>query len=405
MQTALGHLTFCTNIFPGEDWDTHLGQLRQVVPFLRRELGPEKPLGLGLRLSNKASLQLSKEPALAAFREWLQEENAYVFTMNGFPYGQFHHTRVKDQVHAPDWTSDERLQYTLRLFRLLAALLPEGMDGGVSTSPLTYKFWWPDTAGAMEAREKATWHLLQVLEHLHRLQRRTGQCLHIDLEPEPDGMIGTGEEFLAWYGEELLPAGITLLSDRCGLSAAEAEEAVRHHLRLCYDVCHFAVNYEDASAMLDRLEAEGVRIGKWQLSSALSANLGRADSRADVLEALRPFDEPVYLHQVVARHRGGALSRYPDLGDALSDPRAQEAEEWRAHFHVPLFAGEYGLLGSTRAEVSRVLQWQAERRLCPHLEVETYTWDILPPHMKAPLEESVLRELQWVLAQMEKTTS
>ncbi len=141
METPYGHLTYCTNIHSGESWPDHFEQLRRFIPAVKAEVSPDKPFGIGLRLSNLASLELSKAPALEAFRQWLKENDCYVFTMNGFPYGGFHHERVKDEVHTPDWSTAERAAYTSRLFRILAALLPEGMEGGISTSPLSYKFW------------------------------------------------------------------------------------------------------------------------------------------------------------------------------------------------------------------------------------------------------------------------
>jgi hypothetical protein len=181
MKTPAGQLTFCTNIFPGEDWETHFTALKAHLPAIKQAVSPTRPMGIGLRLSNKASLQLAHEERLQQFQQWLKDTDCYIFTMNGFPYGQFHHSRVKDQVHAPDWTSDARLQYTLRLFRLLAALIPEGMHGGVSTAPLSYKPWFtgkPDEATA--ALEKATWQIVTVISALHRIHRSSGQMLHLD---------------------------------------------------------------------------------------------------------------------------------------------------------------------------------------------------------------------------------
>ena len=141
MKTAVGHLTYCTNIHPGENWGDHFAQLKKFIPAIKQQVSPDQPFGIGLRLANTASLELSKEEQLTAFQQWLKEEDCYVFTMNGFPYGGFHNVVVKDQVHAPDWTSADRVAYTIRLFRLLAALLPAGMEGGISTNPLTYKYW------------------------------------------------------------------------------------------------------------------------------------------------------------------------------------------------------------------------------------------------------------------------
>src|SRR5687768_7837285 len=141
MQINNAQLTYCTNIHAGESWEEHFLALRENFPAIKQEISPDKPMGIGLRLSHIASLELGKEQNLNSFKKWLADQSAYVFTMNGFPYGGFHHTHVKDQVHAPDWTTNERVEYTIRLFDILTEILPEGMEGGISTSPLSYRHW------------------------------------------------------------------------------------------------------------------------------------------------------------------------------------------------------------------------------------------------------------------------
>src|SRR4051794_9931301 len=129
MKTQHGYLTYCTNIHAGENWHEHFDALKKNFPSIKERISPFQPMGIGLRLSNEASIELVNEENLSDFKIWLHEQNAYVFTMNGFPYGGFHNTRVKDNVHKPDWTTNERVAYTLRLFEILKELLPEGMDG------------------------------------------------------------------------------------------------------------------------------------------------------------------------------------------------------------------------------------------------------------------------------------
>lgn len=399
MNTLAGQLTFCTNIFPGESWEEHFNALKKYIPSIKKEVSPNQSFGIGLRLSNKASLQLSKEAELKTFQQWLHQIDCYVFTMNGFPYGNFHHTRVKDQVHSPDWTTNERLQYTLRLFRILSNLLPENMDGGVSTSPLSYKLWSKEVTE--ETTEKCTWNIIEVVAQLYQIHKNTGKLLHLDIEPEPDGLIENSDEFIDWFQQQLLPLGKTILQDRCKLSSSDAEEAIKDHVRLCFDVCHFAVEYENVDEVLKKLEAAEIKIGKWQLSSALKVNLPENETEKQaVINELKKFDEPVYLHQVIAKKRDGDLLHYPDLPEAFSDRQALTAMEWRSHFHVPLFIKEYGLLGSTQEEVLKVLQAQSRQKVTDHLEVETYTWDVLPDELKIPVDESIIRELKWVIKEI-----
>jgi hypothetical protein len=396
MLTSFGHLAYCSNIHTGESWKDHFDKLKAHIPVIKERLSPDQSFGIGLRLSNVASLELRKEEQLRDFRAWLNENHCYVFTMNGFPYGSFHNTRVKDQVHAPDWTTADRVQYTIRLAQLLAVLLPETMDGGISTSPLSYRFWHKEEE-RHEVFEKATMHVLQVVEQLIKIKATTGKSLHLDIEPEPDGLLGESSEFLDWYLDYLLPMGTIFLAEKFRCSEDEAEQHIKAHVQLCYDVCHFAICYEEHKSVINRLHSLGIRTGKIQISAALKAGFaGDEEKRNLVIDAFRTIDEPTYLHQVVARQQDGRLLRYADMPDALADASNATVTEWRAHFHVPLFIENYGLLQSTRSDIEKVLEIHQQHPFTGHLEVETYTWEVLPAALRLPIDESIIRELQWV---------
>jgi len=395
-----GHLTYCTNIHPGETWPAVFGSLVNALQ-VREQLGWTESFGIGLRLSAKASRQLKEGPALAAFQDWLQEKNCYVFTMNGFPYGQFHGKMVKDRVHAPDWTTRERVEYTIELFDLLATLLPAHLpEGGISTSPLSYRWWHETEEKKQEVRNIGARHLAEVTAHLVQLKAQTGKSLHLDIEPEPDGLLENSTEFLDFYEQDLLTTGVESLRQKLGCTAAEAADHLREHIQLCYDVCHFAVEYEDvAETVLRKLENMGVRTGKIQISAALQTTLD-SDPK-DILEALAPYDESTYLHQTVCRRADGELVKYPDLGPALEALPAEDFTELRTHFHVPIFTDTYGKLRSTNRHIVDLLSIWRKAPFSPHLEVETYTWDVLPDNNQLGLTESIARELQWVRKQLE----
>lgn len=395
MQINNAHLTYCTNIHPGESWADHFASLKQNFPEVKAQLAPNEPMGIGLRLSNQASLEILMGDNLQQFKQWLFDNNAYVFTMNGFPYGGFHDTVVKDQVHAPDWTTSDRLAYTLRLFHILTALIPEGMEGGISTSPLSYKHWFDTGVEMEEAKLVATKKILLVAEELSNIYEQTGILLHLDIEPEPDGVLETCREFIDWYEHVLLPHGITHFADKRDLLAHEAEALIKRHITLCYDVCHFAIGYEPHQAVIDELEAKGIVTGKIQISAALKATFtGEPDNKQAILDEFAKFDEPTYLHQVIARLHDGQLARYPDLTDALL--LKDDAAEWRAHFHVPIFLEDFGLLQSTQSDISDVLEIWKKKQFTNHLEAETYTWGVLPQELKVPMAQSISRELAWV---------
>lgn len=395
MQTLKGHLTYCSNIHPGETWHEHFEKLKENIPVIKKNVSPFEPFGIGLRLANSASLELRKQENLEAFQSWLAENNCYVFTMNGFPYGGFHHTVVKDKVHTPDWLSADRVSYTIRLAQILAALLPEGVDGGISTSPLSYKYWHKEE-DLESVFEKTTFNLLQVLEQLVHIKKVTGKTIHIDIEPEPDGLLGNGKEFLSWYVRYLFPIGITYVQDRYSVNEDEAASIIREHLQLCYDVCHFAVGFEDHAHMIEQLRSLGIKTGKIQISAALKGLM--TENRQQVIEAFKQFNEPVYLHQVVAKKIDGSFLYYPDLNIALDDDGNNEVVEWRAHYHVPLFVEHYGMLQSTQKDIETVLAIHDTSMFTFHLEIETYTWEVLPDEMRLPLTESIAREIQWVMS-------
>ncbi|MCW3113906.1 MAG: xylose isomerase [Segetibacter sp.] len=401
MKTAHGYLTYCTNIHAGEDWDNHFAALKLHFPKIKSALSQTQKMGIGLRLSNVASEELSQREQLLIFKQWLLENNAYVFTMNGFPFGGFHNTIVKDQVHAPDWTTTERLDYTKRLFNILAELLPENIDGGVSTSPLSYRYWFPSDDSLGLAKEISTNHILDVAEHLIDIFNSTGKTLHLDIEPEPDGILESGKEFLEWYQNYLLNAGVKRISSKYAVSHDQAEKMIKKHICLCYDVCHFAIGYEPHAEVIKQLAAERIQVGKIQISAALKAPMTEdIDTRSKVKEAFAGFNETTYLHQVIARKSEGGFIRYRDLPEALADAENPLVNEWRAHFHVPVFEKDFGLLESTQTDIADVLEIQKNNPFTNHLEVETYTWEVLSETLKLPIDQSIIRELNWVAKQL-----
>ncbi len=435
------HLTYCTNIHPGEEWQQVFANLEKYVPNLKTQLAPEKPFGIGLRLADVAARQLLEKDALSKFKTWLFQQNIYVFTLNGFPYGGFHHQVVKDQVYAPDWSKRERVDYTLRLIKILAFLLPEGMEGSISTLPLSYKPWFnSDLAPLSTSFEKpglltrnlgfqaelfarnpvfsqgarcefkedkstceltlhnSTIHLALVAAEMARIREQTGKVLHVDLEPEPDGLIENSTEVIDYFQNWLLPIGGAFLAKTLGVSQALAEQRLLEHIRVCYDTCHFAVEYEEPLLVFKRFQAARIQIGKIQISAALRVMIPQdLQQRSLIVERLRPFAESTYLHQVIERRSDGRLHHYPDLVTALPHLKRVDAQEWRIHFHVPIFIRDYQILHSTQDDIIDVLDLLGKNNACEHLEIETYTWDVLPSEMKMDLLASIQREFEWVL--------
>ncbi len=393
------HLTYCTNIHPGESWSAVFESLKEYVLPIKYSVSPDLPFGIGLRLSNKASIEILLSDNLYQFKSWLKKNKLYVFTINGFPYGGFHSEEVKDAVHKPDWTCMERVEYTQRLCHILADLLPDGMDGGISTSPLSYKPWFDLNEESMdETFRSGSSHFLKVIETLHHIKADTGKTIHIDMEPEPDGLIENTDETIHFFKYWLMPMGVKYFTDKFDLDNEEAKNIIETHFQVCYDVCHFAVAYETPKLTFSRLKEAGIKIGKIQISAALKADL--TQERSELALELAPFIESTYLHQVIERDAQNNLIHYDDLPIAMEQINTTEAVEWRTHFHVPLFVNRFGLLQSTQDEIKEVLDILKEEKLTNHLEIETYTWDVLPDELKISLDQSIEREMNWVVTHL-----
>ncbi len=374
------HLAYCTNVHRGETWPETLAALEHHTLPIRERVAPGRPYAIGLRLGARAAAELAAPATLTEFRRWLDRHDCHVFTINGFPFGDFHGTRVKEQVYAPDWSTAERLDYTCLLFDLLAVLARPETGGSVSTVPGSFK----DFLAAEPERSDAIFaHLTRCARHVAELSAHTGLDLHLGLEPEPLCQLETTEETIAFFAD---------WRDRTPDAAA-----LSRHLGVNYDCCHLAVEFEEPSAALDRLAAADIRLSKLHLSSAL-----RATPDAAGRAALAAFVEPTYLHQVVVANAGRVRRRFADLPDALADADANPphaGDEWRIHFHVPLHAAPAAPLGDTRDHLRGALDWLAAHpAACRHLEMETYTWAVLPPELQQPVEEQIVREYEWTLA-------
>jgi hypothetical protein len=379
------HLGYCTNIHRGETWEETWHGLKNYTLRVKDRVSGAKPYGIGLRLSEQAARELSAPGKMAEFKAWLDANGCYVFTINGFPYGSFHGTRVKEQVFKPDWSTPERLVYTNLLFDILAQLLPPGVSGSVSTLPGSHKTF---GVGADELNAIFT-NLRLCREHIEKVSVASGHDLHLGLEPEPLGLFETSGETLKFFG---------LYFDR-----HPQDRNFFKFIGLNYDTCHLAIEFEDAKKALDRITGAGIRLSKLHFSSAL-----KLKPTIENVERLRGFNEPVYFHQVIASYGADEpLRRFKDLPDALDFAQTnpgQLGEEWRVHFHIPIHAQPGDGFDSTRDHLIGAMDWLAANpKKCQHIEMETYTWEVLPPEMRSgDVVDQLVREYDWTLAEMSR---
>jgi hypothetical protein len=378
------HLAYCTNIHRGQTWRQTLAALQKNTLAVRERVCPRDPFAIGLRLSHRAAIELGEKTVLREFQRWLDKTNCYVFTINGFPYGRFHGAPVKEKVYLPDWTSPDRLAYTKRLFDLLAKLVPAGVEGSVSTLPGSFK----EFIKTDEQEKAMRQNLWRCVEYISDVSQRTGKTLHLGLEPEPLCYLENSAETISFLAQ--------MRADR------PKDGRLDQFLGVNYDCCHLAIEFEEAAAALTAFQKAGLKLSKIHLSSALKTN---PTPRARA--ALKQFSDPVYLHQVIERDVTGRLRYFHDLPNALkanSKLKTQNSKlpEWRIHFHVPLHAPAMPPFQNTNDHLLGVLDWLAQNpKACSHLEMETYTWEVLPPELKSrSVVEQLAAEYAWTLARL-----
>lgn len=357
-------LCYCTNVHPAEDLPGILGQLDAYAVPVREKLGADR-LGLGLWLAADVAAGLAASPAgLRKFRAELDARGLDVITMNAFPYGGFHADVVKLAVYEPRWTDSRRLKYTMDCVTVLNGLLPDNAAyGGISTLPLGWREPWTaeDDTAALDAMAELT-----------RALRSSDRLIKLAVEPEPGCVLDTVADTVAWLAPRVDP----------------------EHIGLCLDTCHLAVSFADPAGTVRSIGDAGLEIVKVQASAAV-----HVDSPADARAELAEFAEPRYLHQVRELAPDGTVLKADDLPQALESLPGDGP--WRVHFHVPLHAEPDPPLRSTTPVLTEVLAAVPGDRI---VEVETYTWNVLPERHRQDLVDGIAAELTWAAGRLTALT-
>ncbi|HUE74966.1 MAG TPA: metabolite traffic protein EboE [Pirellulaceae bacterium] len=385
-------LGYCTNVHAGATLRQTRENLQKHAVIVKERYSPTRPMGIGLWLSAASAKELVETKQVAEFRNWLAERGLVPYTMNGFPYGDFHEKVVKHRVYQPTWWDRERLAYTLQLVDILHEILPVGLEGSISTLPIAWGTPCPD----LEQTQAAADQLRAAALHMHSLEERTGRLIHLCLEPEPGCVFTFADDAVHFFQWQLL-------------NGPDAD-IIRRHIRICHDVCHAAVMFEDQEDVLRKYRDAGIEVGKIQVSAALrmdrdALKFRRTDPR-DTTSVQDPVDEGLveltrfmedrYLHQTVVKNDFDELF-YEDLHLAINAQADAEFGEWRVHFHVPIYLKEFGLLQSTQEQIEQCLIAAKEYTRCNHLEVETYAWGVLPPELQqSRLSFGIADELKWL---------
>lgn len=385
------HIGYCTNVHAGANLGETRANLERHALEVKRRVSPETPMGVGLWLSARASRDLANSPAFGEFADWLHSHGLIPFTLNGFPYGDFHQPVVKHRVYEPNWWQPERLQYTLELVNLQHHLLPPNMTGSISTLPIA----WPTPAPRPEDWIRFHAHALELAQHLHRLESETGRYISVCFEPEPGCILQRGSDVVEVFEKYLLRQG--------------HEDILRRYICVCHDVCHAVVMFEEQEDVLRTYRSAGIRVGKMQISSAICVDfdaIARQDRDAAVNQ-LGQFAEDRYLHQTSVRLPGHTESQfYEDLPTALTEGQksGECTGEWRTHFHVPVYLERFGRLGASRDQIAQAVRYALTHEMTTHFEVETYAWDVLPMELRqSSLAAGIAAEMAWFFDLLDET--
>ena len=392
-----GHLTYSTLVHPGDTWEEMWRSLTTYVPKVKARISPDAPFGVSLRLSSASAQTLSKSPGeRAKLKAFLDDNDLYLYTVNAFPYGPFKNQIVKAEVYEPDWRSQERAQYTELVAEILAEVSPAHINPSIQSPPLGFK---PRVTSDAVVESYAA-NVRQLTAYLHRLRERTGRTVTLALEPEPFCFLETTAETVAFFTTVLRSdSSIQALATELRVDGDEARAIMKRHIGTVYDICHQAVEFEDITASLQSLVDNDIPVFKLQEAAAVRIPTVTAQS----VEALREYADSVYLTQTI-EVRDGVMTRFLNLEDAFAayqeDPSGHR--EWRIHFHVPVFLEDLGEhFKTTRFAIEEALAFHKRTPLSGQLEIETYTWDVLPDHLKTgDIVDYVILELEWVRSQL-----
>jgi hypothetical protein len=373
-------------------WDS----LVNYVPRVKARVSPNAPFGVSLRLSASSVETLRNSTAeRAKLKAFLDENDLYLYTVNAFVYGPFKNTLIKEQVYEPDWRTEERTRYTEGVAEILAEVGTDRFHPSIQSPPLGFKPRVTDDA-VVEAYAA---NLRRLAAFLHRLRQRTGRTVTLAVEPEPYCYLETTAETVAFFINVLRSdLSVAALAAELEVDATEALAILKRHIGTVFDICHQAVVFEDIGESLQSLVNNEIEIFKLQEAAAVRI----PTVTPEAIAALKEYADSIYLTQTVER-RDGKLTRFLNLEDAFTAYNADPSghREWRTHFHVPVFLDTLGdHFKTTRFAIEEALAFHKRRPLSVQLEIETYTWDVLPDHLKTgDIVDYVVMELEWVKAQ------
>jgi len=388
MKWTKSDIGYCSNVHAGESAQLVEENIERYTAPLCQQRALSS-MQHGLWLSQQACIEyLSDSIKLESLRQRLNKHHLSVVTLNAFPVGNFHAERVKESVYRPHWGEKGRLTYTLMTAEILASILPADQTfGTLSSLPLGYAKDWTD-----ENQAQSLHFLCDAVIGLAKLEATSGKHIQLCLEMEPGCVLQETSDIITLFQQ------LPLVGECYNVTT----EQIHRYLGVCFDVCHQAVMYENIENALCSIIDAGITIGKIQISSALRVN---QPHQTQAKKWLSKFAESRYLHQTtgISQQRERLFS--DDLELALVDDTLSQLEEWRVHFHVPVHVSTLGekWIATTSADINSVISFLAKHPEChPHLELETYSWGVLPKQHRPKNDEELIKGMQDELAFIEK---
>ena len=367
----MNRVCYCTNIHPGESWDEIISSLKENTLNIQKGLTSE----IGLRISARALKEVARKE-INDFKKWLALENLKVCTVNAFPYGNFNKGIVKKDVYLPDWQSEKRVSYTLDTIELMLELDSEVT---ISTVPLG----WKDSFQQPSSVVNACQNLLKVALRLRDIYDKEGIQILVCLEPEPGCYLENTESVIRFFNDYLFNSKFF----------SQSEIAIlRQFIGICFDVCHFSTMFESAVESYKKI-SQLVDIHKVQVSSGLKF----IGSLEDFKKNISSFKDGRYLHQLMIQNNDQQFF----LSDLENYPLLDGEAEFRVHYHVPIFLNELEGFQGTNKDIVDLINYFNENKIEQTLEVETYTFEVLPAkYQEQGIRESIRRELKWLINQL-----
>jgi len=382
------HLTYCSNIFKGNNWEKIFLNIKTYIPKIKKNI-TNKKFALGLCLSNSITNELLLKKNINIFIKWMKNENIYIPSINGFVYKNFHIKKIKENIYFPDWSSNKRLNYTKKLIKVLIKLIPKYIDGNISTSPISYKPW-VENKNKTYIYYKSSINLAKTIIFIIKNKR----FIHIDIEPEPICSIENTKEVIIFFKNWLIPIGSYYLEKKLKLPKFFCEKIIKKYIRICFDICHLSVEFEDILNSILKLKKNNIKIGKIQISSSPKLTINNINKNIIIKNNLNTFNNSNFLHQVIKK-RENKLIYYNDITDLLKNFNLELNDEIRIHFHLPIYMKTYKIFYTTQDNIIKVISFLKNKNITNCIEIETYTFSNILTNISTI--DSIIKEYNWLL--------